>query len=91
MQIEIKSGEVKTKAGKSARTGRDYSIREQVGYLHGVGAYPVECRLNVPDDSTGYAPGVYEVTKPLAVGEYGRLIVPRDLGLQPVKAASRAA
>lgn len=89
MQIEIKSGEVTTKAGTSKRTGKAYSIREQVGYLHMDGeAYPVRCVLALEDDQPPYAPGVYQTADELMVGDFGRLSVSRRLRLVPARKAA---
>lgn len=89
MKIEIKSAEVREKAGTSKRTGRPYSIREQSAYLHVAGeAYPVRCVLQVEDGAEPYAPGVYETADELRVGDFGRLAVSRGLRLVPLKRAA---
>lgn len=87
MKIEIKSNDVNVKSGTSRRTGKAYSIREQVGYLHQDGeAYPVRCVLQLDDDQQGYAPGLYETSNELTVGDFGRLSASRNMRLVPVAA-----
>lgn len=91
MKIEIKSVDVNVKSGTSKRTGKPYSIREQVGYLHVEGeAYPVRCVLQLGDEQEGYAPGLYDTASELAVGDFGRLSVSRGLRLVPVAARKAA-
>lgn len=87
-RIEITSDQVHTKTGTSAKSGKPYTIREQEGYLHGLGAYPVACRVMLGDDQKPYAPGLYEVGAPLSVGRFQSLQVNRALGLVPVKKAA---
>jgi hypothetical protein len=91
MQILIEQGsKVNTKSGTS-KQGKAYSFREQEAYLLGMGKFPVMCSVPVPDDSRdGYAPGTYDVTQPLVVGSYGRLMVSRDLQLVPARKAAAA-
>ena len=91
MKIEIKSNDVGVKSGTSKRTGKPYSIREQVGYLHQDGeAYPVRCVLNLEDGQEPYAPGVYETANELYVGDFGRLAVSRSMRLVPASARKAA-
>lgn len=91
MKIEIKSNELNVKSGTSKRTGKAYSITEQVGYLHVEGeAYPVRCVLQIEDGAQAYAPGLYETANELAVGDFGRLSVSRRLSLVPVRSAKAA-
>jgi hypothetical protein len=88
--LTFESSAVKVKSGKSARTGKDYAIREQLCVAHGVERFPVETRIPLPDDVQPYEPGVYEVTTPLAIGRFG-FDVRRDLGLKLVKQQPAAA
>lgn len=91
-RIEFQNDQVHVKSGKSSRTGKDYMIREQEGYLHGLGAYPVKCRIPLEDDQTPYAPGIYEFRLPLSVGRFEALQVNRQLGLVLVgKPSAKAA
>lgn len=87
MRIEIKSSEVNVKAGTSKRTGKPYSITEQVGYLHVSGeAYPVRCVLQIEEGQQAYAPGLYDTQDELFVGDFGRLGVSRQMKLVPIAA-----
>lgn len=89
MRIEVKSVDVKVKEGTSKRTGRAYSIREQVAYLHVSGeAYPIRCVLQVEDGQEPYGVGVYETADELRVGDFGRLAVSRGMRLVPAKRAA---
>lgn len=91
MKIEIKSAEVNVKSGTSKRTGKPYSIREQVGYLHQDGeAYPVRCVLQLEDQQEPHAPGLYETSNELTVGDFGRLAISRNLRLVPASARRAA-
>lgn len=82
MKIEIKSNDVNVKSGTAKRTGRPYTIREQVGYLHVQGeAYPQRCVLNLEEGQEPYAPGVYETSGELCVGDFSRLAVSRRMQL----------
>lgn len=85
MKIEIKSAETVTKSGTSKRTGKPYSIVEQVGYLFVQGeAYPQRCVLQIDDGVQPYQPGIYDTADELRVGDFGRLSVSRGLRLLPV-------
>jgi len=89
MKIEVKNSEVKVKSGNAKRTGRPYTIREQEAYLHVPGAaYPERCVLNLEDDQEPYAPGIYETSNELYVGDFGRLSVSRGMTLAPVRKAA---
>lgn len=58
--IEIDSSEVKTRSGVSAKTGKDYSIREQVAYAHIPGnRYPQQIKLTLEDGQHPYPVGKY--------------------------------
>lgn len=82
MKIEVKSSEVNVKSGTSKKSGKPYSIREQVAYLHVQGeAYPQRCVLQLEDEQQPYAPGVYETANELYVGDFGRLAVSRRMTL----------
>lgn len=65
IKIEIQSGEVRTKSGVSARTGKPYTIREQDGYAHTCdrhgkpNPYPVRLAISLADDQPPYQPGLY--------------------------------
>lgn len=67
INVEIKSDQVQTKAGVSAKTGKPYSIREQEGYAQIFGRngepapYPVRITLALEDGAQAYAPGQYTI------------------------------
>lgn len=67
IKIEIKSAEVKTKSGVSAKTGKNYSIREQEGYAFTFNregkpnAYPERIVLSLRDEDQPYQPGFYTI------------------------------
>jgi len=89
MKIEVKSSEVKVKSGNAKRTGKPYTIREQEAYLHVPGAaYPERCVLNLEDDQEPYAPGIYETSNELYVGDFGRLSVSRRMTLTSIRKAA---
>ena len=49
--VEVKSSEVASKSGTSARSGKPYHIREQSAYAVFPGkAYPVEIKFSLGDD-----------------------------------------
>ncbi len=87
--ITIENNQVFVKSGTSAKSGKAYSIREQECVVNGCGRFPQATRVLLPDGVEGYAAGVYEVTQPLVVGRFG-FEVPRDLGLQLIKAQKAA-
>lgn len=91
LTLTFESNEIQVKSGRSAKSGKDYYIREQRCVVNGCGRFPQETRIALPDGVEPYVAGVYEVTQPLTVGRFG-FEVPRDLGLrlikqQPTKAA----
>lgn len=89
MKIEVKSTEVNTKAGNSKRSGKPYSIREQVAYLHVQGeAYPVRCVLVLEDGQEAYPAGMYETANELYVGDFGQLTASRRMALTPIRKAA---
>ena len=67
IKVEIKSAEVEVKNGTSQRTGKPYSIREQVGWGFFVDAhgkpqpYPQRIRLTIEEGEEPYAPGTYQL------------------------------
>lgn len=84
-KIEILSAEVRTKEGVSAKSGKAYVMREQEAALHdSAEKYPRECKWPLGRDAKPYAPGMYVVANPLAVGDFGSLQRHRDLQLVPV-------
>lgn len=85
LRIQIENENVKVKKGISGRTGKPYEIREQEVVVHGLGRFPQQLTVSLPDDVERYRVGLYEVTTPFVVGRYG-FDVSRDLGLVAVKA-----
>lgn len=68
IKIEVKSTEVATKSGTSAKTGKPYNIREQVGVWaytadrHGnPHPYPQRISVQLQEDQDAYPVGVYTV------------------------------
>lgn len=66
IQIEVKSTEVTTKSGTSAKSGKPYSIREQVAvyaFLHDregkPNPYPTRISISLRDDQEPYPVGLY--------------------------------
>lgn len=87
MRVEIKAADVAVKSGTSKRTGKAYSIREQVGWLHVAGEpYPQRFSLQLEDDNPGYPPGLYETEGELFVDarNFNRLGVSRSMRLVAV-------
>lgn len=75
--IEIQpNAEVRTQSGKSARTGRDYSINKQEGWFHnGIDPYPTKIAIALQKNATPFAPGLYEIdmAESVMVDRYGEL------------------
>lgn len=90
LTIKIENEVVSVKKGVSAKNNKPYEIREQSCIVYGVGRFPLETRIALPDNIDGYKAGDYEVTTPLTVGRFG-FDVSRDLGLVPIKAAAKQA
>jgi hypothetical protein len=88
LSIKIENEVVTVKKGVSAKNGKPYEIREQSCIVYGVGRFPLETRIALPDNIDGYKAGDYEVTSALTVGRFG-LEVSRDLGLVAIKAAAK--
>jgi len=66
IKVEVKSIEVVTKSGTSARTGKPYSIREQVGVYAFLidregkpNPYPTRINLSLRDEQEPYPVGQY--------------------------------
>ena len=68
IKIEIKSEEFDVKSGTSNRTGKPYSMREQVGwgfFVDPKGApypYPQRVRLTLEEGEAPYKPGMYQLS-----------------------------
>lgn len=68
IKVEVKSTEVVTKSGVSARTNKPYSIREQVGVYAFLSdrdgkpnPYPTRITISLRDEQQPYDPGLYTV------------------------------
>ena len=77
MMVEVNSGEVRTKSGVSAKSGKQYSIREQEGWLFIPSEpYPQKIKLNLEDGEEAYPPGRYQISpSSFFVGKFGDLQV----------------
>lgn len=80
IKIEVKSAEVRTKSGTSARTGKPYSIPEQEAYAFTAdrdgkpNPYPVKVALTLQDNQPPYSPGFYTLApQSLYVNRFGQL------------------
>lgn len=90
--VEVKSSEVASKSGTSARSGKPYQIREQSAYAVFPGkAYPVEIKFSLGDDQAPYEPGLYEIgPDSFFVGNFGQLMIGK-LQLEPTTKAANVA
>lgn len=62
LEIEVHTSEFSIKSGTSARTGKPYSIREQIGYVKfPKELYPVQIKLTLEDNTAPYQPGKYQL------------------------------
>ena len=90
-RIEIISAEVQTKKGVSKKNGKPWEIRTQAAALHDSRRkYPQEMQWQLEDGQGAYAPGLYDVTDTLAVGDFGRLVLGREIVLTPARQAKAA-
>jgi hypothetical protein len=72
--VDIKSREVLTKRGIASKTGKEYAIHEQIGYVELDKPYPLEMRVPVESPDKPYAPGTYRVDSSCVyVNRYGQL------------------
>jgi hypothetical protein len=90
MHFEIEKADVQVKTGVSAK-GKNYSIREQTGYVQLPGQkYPQAVKVTLADDQQPYPPGKYQLApESFFVGRFGDLQV-RPV-LQPVAARVQGA
>ncbi len=76
--VEIKHAEVIEKAVRGRTDGREYLIREQLGYVDTGKPYPQEVRIPVENGREPYGPGKYTVDPScLYVDRYGKLSLGR--------------
>jgi hypothetical protein len=80
LKLEVRSGEVSLKQGTSAKTGKPYSIREQVAWCFFVDAqgvlepYPSRVLLTIEDNEQPYPPGIYELSpSSFSLGKFGSI------------------
>lgn len=95
MKIEIDTKPVQARTVTSNRTGKEMTFYEQTAYAHLPGTkYPVEFKLNVPGQNSGFKPGEYnlDLEKVVKVGNYGGLeLDTRDVPLIPAQQRTAAA
>lgn len=93
--IDVNSTKTSTKRGQSAKTGKDYEITSQRGFLHSVDAItgdvtPVAIDIPIERNGFPYETGRYTVdSSSVSVSEYGTLIL-RRLKLSKINVASVA-
>jgi hypothetical protein len=59
--VTVKSVDVRTMEGVARRTGRPYSMREQMAWVDLGKAYPQELAILLGDKQDPFEPGVYEL------------------------------
>lgn len=77
MLVEIRSSEVVRRSGVSARTGKDYTMVEQVGWLFlSTEPYPQRVKITLEKDEAPYSPGRYAISETsFYVGRFDQLQV----------------
>lgn len=83
IKIEVKSTELRQKAGTGKKSGKAYSFREQSAWAHLPGKpYPVEIVLTRNDNEPAFPVGVYDLSpESFYVDGFGTLAVkPRLVG-----------
>ena len=93
MKIEIKSDVIDEYHGE--KEGRNFVIRNQIGWLHveGSDGYPEKVKVRLNDDQAPYSPGMYHIGKEsYYINRFGALQI-GALRLVPVasKPSSKAA
>ena len=89
IKVVIKSTDFETKSGTALRTGKDYSIREQVGFA-AMGDEVRKVVISLGEHQPVYAAGSYVVDdSTFTTDKYGQLVVAR-LVLKPVAPAAPA-
>lgn len=94
LKIQVETEMIDTKAGTSAKTGKDYCIREQEAWMFGVGRdgkpqpHPQRIKLTLDDDQKGpYPIGAYTLDpSSLYVDRFGQIAI--RARLKAVAAAS---
>lgn len=84
IEVEIRSDEIRMKSGISARTNKNYSIREQDGFIHLPGEpYPQRCCMMLEEGAAPYQPGIYELDPAsFFVGRFGQVNIRLRLARQ---------
>jgi hypothetical protein len=90
MHVKIEmTAEVVRKNGTSTK-GKAYDFRNQVGYLHGVGKYPVKTSIPLKEGREPYTPGLYVLLpESVYVNKFGELALYPQLA--PAATATGAA
>jgi len=84
VKIEIVDPTIETRSGNAKESGKAYTIREQVGYVHLGEQYPAKIVINLPDNHAGWPCGWYELGGgSFVVGRFGALELSRRLALVP--------
>jgi len=85
-RVSIESAAVIQRNGKR-EDGTRWETTEQEAFLHVPGSkYPRNCVIRLEDGQKPYQPGEYETDAILIVGQFNRLQVSYDLGLEKVAA-----
>lgn len=75
LKVEVRDASVESRE-LQGRNGKPITFREQTGYLHGIGAYPVEVRLSYWRDAVPLGKGIYDVgPECFSVSRYGKVEV----------------
>jgi hypothetical protein len=90
IQVQFELPElVRVKEGMG-KNGKPYKISEQRCAALGIGRYPVEMWIRVPDGAVPYKVGVYDVQDLVTVGRYG-FEISRDFFLTSASADAKKA
>jgi len=94
IKIEVESTEIKTKSGQSAKTGKNYSIREQDAWAFLADPdgkpqkHPVAMKITLEDNQAPYPVGAYVLqASSVYVADFGRLSIGR-VRMNPIPAAA---
>lgn len=89
IRVEVKSTETVTRSG--VKDGREWSLVEQRGWLHGAKDYPVEVSFILGKGQIPFAPGYYFVGPECCViNAYGQVKLELNR-MKPIKLAEKAA
>lgn len=97
IKIEIESTQVNVKSGQSAKTGKNYSIREQEAWAYLTDSdgktqkHPTAMKITLEDNQAPFSVGAYVLqSSSIYVADFGRLSIGR-VRLAPIAAAVKAA